>query len=156
MFSATFKSTIRDAAQKLTGSKKREFIAQVCLDYCNGSARNAETHFGWGRNTVQKGLEEKERGILYHDNYRARGRKPIEETLPNLVTDLKSLVEPHTQADPKFQTTFQYTRISARAVREALIKEFDYRDEGLPSRQTIGVLMNRLGYRLKKHSRPAP
>jgi len=53
----------------------------------------------------------------------------------------------------KFQTTFLYARISARAVREALVNEKGYEDTQLPSRQTIGTILNRLGYRLKKHKR---
>jgi hypothetical protein len=67
-----------------------------------------------------------------------------------------SLVERYTQADPKFQTTFAYARMSARAVREALVNEKRYDEAALPSRQTIGAILNRLGYRLKKHKRPNP
>jgi hypothetical protein len=47
------------------------------------------------------------------------------------------------------QTTFRYTQISARAVRESLMSEKGY--EKLVTRQTIGEVMNRMGYRLKKH-----
>lgn len=56
------------------------------------------------------------------DNYRAIGRKKTEEILINLEEDIKSLGSPHSQADPKFQSTFAYAKISARAVREALIE----------------------------------
>jgi hypothetical protein len=56
------------------------------------------------------------------DNYRARGRKKTEEILINLEEDIKSLGSTHSQADPKFQSTFAYAKISARAVREALIE----------------------------------
>ncbi len=38
-------------------------------------------------------------------------------------------------ADPKFQSTFGYVRISARAVREALITQKGYVSEQLPGRQ---------------------
>lgn len=84
------------------------------------------------------------------DNYRARGCKKSEFKLPNLETDIRSLVDAQAQADPKFQSTFCYTRISARAVREALIREKGYTETQLPTRQTIGEILNRLGYRLKK------
>ena len=40
-------STIKDAASKLTGAKRREFQAQVALDYVEGSPRQAERMFGW-------------------------------------------------------------------------------------------------------------
>ncbi|MEM6434442.1 MAG: hypothetical protein AAF773_11415 [Cyanobacteria bacterium P01_D01_bin.115] len=57
--------------------------------------------------------------------------------------------------DPKFKTSFQYARVSARALRGALIVGKGYRDEELPSRQAIGRLLNRLGYRLRQRSRPS-
>jgi len=44
-----------------------------------------------------------------------------EEKLPQLEKDIRSLVEPDSQTDPKFQTLFKYTRMTAKAVRQALI-----------------------------------
>ncbi|QDZ38748.1 hypothetical protein FRE64_12790 [Euhalothece natronophila Z-M001] len=145
-----FKRTLKDAARKLTGEKKRVFVAQVCLDYFQGSARRTERQMGWGRVCVQRGLDHLERGISYQDKYQERGRKKSEENLPNLGKEIRDLVEEQSQADPKFQTTFQYSRMSAQAVRNALIREKGYSDEQLPTRQTIGAMLNRLGYRLKK------
>jgi len=40
--------------------------------------------------------------------------------------------------------------VSAQSVRDALVEEKGYRDEELPTRQTIGAMLNRMGYRLKK------
>ena len=60
------------------------------------------------------------------------------------------------QADPKFQSTFLYARVSARAVREELVKTKGYDEATLPSRETIGAVLNRMGYRLKKHKRQNP
>jgi hypothetical protein len=40
------KSTLKDAAKKLTGPKKRAFMAKVPEDYFDGSARKAETYLG--------------------------------------------------------------------------------------------------------------
>jgi hypothetical protein len=72
------------------------------------------------------------------------------ERLPNLEADIRSLVDAQAQADPRFSSTFLYARISARAVREALISEKEYDETQLPTRQPIGEILNRLGYRLKK------
>jgi len=69
--------------------------------------------------------------------------------------DIRDLVEPDSQVDPKFKTS-RYMRVSARAVREALIREKGYRDEQLPCRQTIGTILNRMGYRLKKTLKVKP
>jgi hypothetical protein len=149
------KATLKDAARKLTGDKKRAFTAPVALDYFEGSARKTERAMGWGRVSIQRGLDTLTTGKPYVDNYRARGRKPMEVLRPNLVDDIHDLLDGQTQVDPTFKTSFQYARVSARAVREALLAEKGYRAEELPSRQAIGRLLNRLGYRLRKRSRPS-
>ena len=63
-------------------------------------------------------------------------------------------MDSQSQADPSFQSTFCYARIGARAVREALIEQKGYQDDELPTRQTIGDILNRNGYRLKKRTKP--
>lgn len=156
MLTEQIKATFKDAARKLTGQKKREFTAQVALDYFEGSARRAERALGWDRVSIQRGLDSLKSGVDYRDNYQARGRKKVETLLPNLSQDICELVEGDAQADPKFQTSFRYLKVSAQAVRDQLIAEKGYRDEDLPCRQTIGEVLNRLGYRLRKPSRPSP
>ena len=156
MLTEAVKATFKDAAQKLTGNRKRDFMAKVTQDYLDGSARKAETVLGWNRHRVQLGLHERRTGIVCVDNYRARGRHKSEEKLPKLEADIRSLVERHAQADPKFQSTFAYARISARSVRAALLNEKGYNEVELPNRQTIGTVLNRMGYRLKKHKKLSP
>ena len=54
---------LRLAASKLLGAGRRSFQAEMALKYCEGSARLAETVFGWGRNNVELGLAEQRTGI---------------------------------------------------------------------------------------------
>jgi hypothetical protein len=147
MLTEKIKSTFKNAARQLTGSKKREFMAQVTIDYLNSSPRYAETQLGWSRKAIVTGLKELETGIACVDNYQARGRKKTEELIPQLEKDISDLVDNHSQADPKFKSTFSYTKISARAAREALILKKGYTEKELPTRQTIGDILNRMGYR---------
>ncbi|MEG4389542.1 ISAzo13 family transposase, partial [Microcoleus sp. N9_A2] len=116
ILSETVKSTFKDAAQKLTGYRRRDFMAKVAEDYFNTWARKVETFMGWNRDSVQLGLHERRTGLICVDNYRVRGRHKSEILLPNLEADLRSLVDPESQADPKFQSTFLYARITALAV----------------------------------------
>jgi len=102
--------SIKSATRKLTGWKRREFQAETVLKYFEGSPRKAERLFGWGRDTVKKGLNEKRTGIRCVDNARARGRKKTEEQNPNLAEQIQALAEPESQADPKFQTPLAFTR----------------------------------------------
>ncbi len=55
MLDETVKLTLKDAAQKLTGPRKRAFMAKVAEDYFGGSARKAESRLGWKRQSVQLG-----------------------------------------------------------------------------------------------------
>jgi hypothetical protein len=148
--------TIRDAARKLTGPKRRQFEAQVALDYLGGSARKAQTVFGWSSKTVALGLNELRTGITCIDNFTMRGRRRCEEVQPRLLEDILALVEPQSQTDPKFQSRFKYTRMTAKAVRQALIDEKNWTDKQLPHENTIGVILNRCGYRLRRVQKTKP
>jgi len=149
-------TTIKDAAKKLTGSKRRVFEAQVALDYVGGSARQAERVFGWDRHTVQLGLHELRTGIVCIDNFKGRGNKRSENKDAQLKADICSLAEPESQTDPKFQTPFKYTRLTAKAMRAALIIEKDWKDNDLPCDKTISNILNRLGYRLRRVQKSKP
>jgi hypothetical protein len=144
------RASLKDASVKLTGVKKRAFMAQVTVDYFNSSPRQAETYMKWSRKAVAKGLRELETGIVCLDNNQAKGRNKTELKNPHLEEDIRFLGDGKSQADPKFQTLFCYARTSARAVKQALIEEKGYQSEQLPSRQTIAAMLNRMGYRLKK------
>lgn len=147
------RATLKDAAKRLTGHRKRDFIAKVAEDYFDGSARKTETVLGWNRESVQLGLHERRCGIVCLDHYQARGRRKSESVHTQLAKDIHHLVEAQAQADPKLQSPFLHTRMSARAIRDALIHEKGYDETKLPSRQTISAVLDRLGYRLKNHKR---
>ena len=150
------KSVIKNAAKKLTGYKRRAFQAQTTLDLLDGNARQAERVFGWGRKTVTKGLHERQSGLRCWDAYQARGNKPTEEKSPQLAADIADIVAPWSQAEPRFRTTLAYTRITAKAVRAALIAEKGYTDEGLPGERTMNNILNRLGYCLRRVEKTKP
>ena len=87
-------ATIKDAAQQLTGAKRRALQARVVLDDLNGSARRAETVFGWSRRTVILGLHALRTGLTCVANTSARGNRPTEEKWPQLAEDIRSLADP--------------------------------------------------------------
>lgn len=146
----TIQLTFQDAAKKLTEPRKREFIAKVAQDYPGSSIRKADRVFGCNCQSVELGLHEQRTGLIDVDYYRARGRHKSEVILPNLEAELHALVDAQAQADPKFQSTLVYARISASAVRGGLIQRQGYREEQLPTRQIIGEILDRLGYSLSQ------
>lgn len=150
------KNDIKIAAQMLTGSKRRAYQAEITQKYFNSSARKAEREMGWGRKTVEKGLGEAKTGLVCKDNYQARGNKRTEEKIIGIKEDILELAEPHTQADPALQSSLAYTKITAKAVRQGLIDEKGYKEEELPTENTIGNMLNRFDYTIKRVQKTKP
>ncbi len=148
-------ASLKTAAALLTGYKRRQFQAEMTLKYCDGSARRAERVFGWGRDAVHTGLNELHTGIRCLDACHLRGRKKTEDQCPALAEHIHRLIEPTVQADPKFQTTLAYTRVTAEAVHQVLKTQDDVKDH-VPCRQTVGRILNRLGYRLRSVLKARP
>ena len=149
-------ASFQDAARKLTGPKRRAFEAQVTLDYWDGNIWKAEKVFGWSHHTVALGLNELRTGLTCLGNFSARGNRKTEEKFPELEADIRALAEPESQADPKFQSPFLYTRMTANAVRKALIDQKGWTDEELPHVNTIGEILNRLGFKLRPVQKTKP
>jgi hypothetical protein len=149
-------ASFKDAARKLTGPKRRAFEAQVTLDYLDGNVWKAERVFGWSHHTVTLGLNELRTGITCQGNFSARGNRKTEEKWPELEADIRASADPESQADPKFQSPFLYTRMTAKAMRQALIDQKGWTDEELPHRNTIGEILNRLGYKMRRVQKTKP
>ena len=141
---------LRLAASHLTGVKRRAFQAEIALKYCNGSARQAESQFGWSRQTVTVGLAEKRTGIVCQGAQSGfGGNKRWEVRQPAAAAALKQLAESHAQQEPSFTSSIAFTRLTAaEALRQLQAQGFC--DEQLPAASTMAVVLNRLGYRLRK------
>jgi hypothetical protein len=146
---------IRAGARRLTGYQRRLFQAEVATELCGGSPRLAERRFGWGRETVEKGLHELRSGMRCRENFAAKGRKRSEEKVPRLAADIRPIVEPHTYADPGLKSPRRYTNLSAAEVRDALIARGDPEEE-LPAERTMRDILNRMNYRLKRIQKGKP
>ncbi len=146
----------RATAKTLKGHERRLFMARVVKLLGKGGQSQAKRELGWDRDTIRKGLHELETGIHGIDNYGARGRKRAEEHLPNLLNDIQEIVDGQSQTDPSFESTHLYTRLSAAAVRQALITKKGYADEELPSQETIRVKLNELDYKLRSVKKTVP
>jgi Rhodopirellula transposase DDE domain len=144
------------AAKRLKGQQRRLFLAEVTLQLCDGNPRQAERRFGWGRDTVAKGLHELQQGIRCLENFAARARPRWEEMNPQLAQDIRALVEPHTHADPELKSERRYTNLSAAEVRQALKAQKGYADQDLPKERTMRDILNRMHYRLKRIQKAKP
>jgi hypothetical protein len=147
---------IQFTADMLKGSQRRAFMAEVAEQLCFGSPRLTETEFGFGRAAVQLGIHEKRTGLICYGNYAPCGKQQSELSNPKLEEDIRRLVDPKGQADPKLSNTFVYTRITAKSVRQKLIDEKNWHDEELPKERSISNILNRLGYKLRRVQKTKP
>ena len=138
------------------GAKRRSFQADMALKYCQGSTRQAETIFGWGRQNVEVGLAEKGTGIICLGAQSAfGGNKRWEERQPEAAEALRQLAESHSQQDPCFRTQLAYTRLTAREALKQL-REQGFSEEQLPGPSTMAEILNRMGFRLRKVVKAKP
>ena len=154
--SDTLKKMLKETAQALQGAARRRFMAQTVKELGEGGQRRAECELGWNRDTIRKGIHEVESGFVCLDYFAGRGRKRAEELLPNLLTDIKAIVDSQSQADPTFRSQRLYTRLDAREVREQLILQKGYKDSELPTVVTITTKLNGLGYYPQKVAKSEP
>jgi hypothetical protein len=151
-----YEALLQTAAKRLTGHQRRLFLAEVALELCDGNTRQAERRFGWGRDTIDKGLHELRQGIRCVENFAARARPRREEKNPRLAEDIRAIVEPHTQADPELKSARRYTNLSAAEVLQALQTEKGYDAKDLPKERSMRQILNRLNYRLKRIQKAKP
>ena len=153
---AQVKEYLAGTAESLRGVDRRLFMARTVRLLGPDGQRRAERALGWNRVTIRKGMHELSSGIRCVDAFCLRGRKRAEEHLPNLLTDIKAIVDAQCQTDPSFQTQRLYTRLTAAKVRGQLILHKGYTDERLPTAETIRCKIHDLGYRLRKVQKCKP
>ncbi|MCP4482661.1 MAG: transposase [bacterium] len=147
---------IRSAARKMHGFERRAFMAEISLEYCNGSPRKTERMFGWARDTVETGLGETRSGIICLGAQSTHsGAKLWEESYPLAAKALVELAEYHSQQDSSFMNSIAFTRLTAKEALKQL-KEQGFSKKELPSPSTMGLALNRLGYRLRNVDKARP
>jgi hypothetical protein len=147
---------LRNAAKRLKGVDKRQFMAEAVNSLGTGAQRAAKRQMNWCRNTIAKGHNELRTGITCVNNYSTQGRKKAEELNPELIGHIKAIVEDQVQADPSMNSERLYLKITAPNVRKQLHSRFGYTEDMLPSVSTVGRKLNANGYHLKKVRKTLP
>ena len=114
----------------------------------DGKPRGAEDVFGWGRATVELGMNEFRTKILCANDLSTRHKPKAEDKDPRLLADIIEIMDPHSQAEPRLRTTLLYTNMTAKAVYDALVQK-GWPEEALPTVRTISSLLDRHNYRLR-------
>ena len=135
--------------KRVAWPERRQAMAEVTLALLDGKARTAEEVFGWGRWTVELGLQEVRAGIVCINDLSQRRKPKSEEKHPKLLADIRRIMDPNSQAQSHLRTPWSYTHMTAKAVRAALL-ENGWLEAELPSVRTLSNILNRQGYRLRR------
>ena len=147
---------LRLACSQMRGVARRRFQAEMTLKYCDGSARKGETVFGWKRSSIATGLGEKRSGLECVGAQGAFSGIQCWETREVAAAKvLRQFAEAHAQQDPTFSSTIAYTRLTAAAAI-AHLKSEGFSAAQLPSPSTMSLVLNRMGYRLRKVVKAKP
>ena len=131
-------------------------MAQIVSLLGRGGQRFAESVLGWNRGTIRKGFIELNSDKPIGDRYCYCGRKRVEFHLPNLLSDIESIVGPRSQADPTFRSKRIYSPLTAREIHRRLQTDKGYKSSSLPSVRTIQNKLNELEIRPQRVKKCEP
>jgi len=69
----------------------------------------------------------------------------LEEKNPQLLDDIRKIMEPSGQAEPRLRATLLYTNMTAQSVHDALVAG-GWPPESLPIVRTLSNILNRHEY----------
>jgi hypothetical protein len=150
------KTLFIETAKSLKGLARRRFQAQTVKALGTGGQRLAERELAWNRQTLRKAMHELESGFACLGDISRRRPRRAEERLPELLADIKAIVDGQSQTDPQFRSNRLYTRLSAAEVRRQLIAQKGYQDCELPTERTILTKLNGLGYHPTRVAKTKP
>jgi len=154
--SEQLKATYQEAANHLTGSVRRKFMAGIVESLGRGGLSYCASELGWDPKTMRKGRQELESGVDFADRPTNPGRKRTEERLPTLREDLRQILDEQSQTDATFQSERLYTRLSVQEVRTQLLERQGYTAAQLPDNEVLRQRINDLGYKLRTVKKNQP
>ena len=122
-------------------------MAEVINLLGRGGQRFAEKVLNWNRKTIRKGQRELQSGEPIEDRFKDRGRNRAEHHLPNLLEDIKSIVDPVSQADPTLRSKRTYSPLTAKEIHRRLKTDKKYKAKQLPTVRTISNKLSELDIR---------
>ena len=132
------------------------FQAAMALTYCGGRARQTERGFGWNRDPVELGRNERRTGVRCLGAQAASGgSRAWEENHPDVAEALGVRADSPGPQDPTCRTSLSSTRLTAANALEQ-VRARGFPAACLPSPSTLAAVLNRQGYRRRKAVKATP
>jgi hypothetical protein len=84
---------------------RRQAMGDVAMTILDEKSRVAEEVFGWSRSAVAVGINEFRSGIVCINDLSDRHKPKSEEKRPKLLDDIRKIMEPSSQAEPRLRAT---------------------------------------------------
>jgi len=134
---------------------KIKLVGALCLDVGGRCINAIASACKCSRKFVKKCLNIVKNNLKITSNKHKCGRKKIIEKYPNLEEDIKIIIDEHSSTDPQFKTEKQFVKLTIDEIMKRLINTNKYQ-KGFIGRSTLGDLLNKMGYNLKKVQRTKP
>ncbi|MCL2775538.1 MAG: ISAzo13 family transposase [Oscillospiraceae bacterium] len=125
----------------LNEKQKRLFLASEAIEYGRGGIAETIRLSGVSRNTIKRGIDELQRGVITDGKVRKSGggRKIIEEKNPEIEEAIHKIIDNSTYGNP--ERVLSYTIESFRKIAEELNKQ------GIQvGYVTVGEILESMGY----------
>src|SRR3990172_7229977 len=99
---------------------RRCAMGDVTLLLLDGKHRVAENVFGWRRSAVEVGINEFQTGIACVNDISARLKPKTEEKNPKLLSEIRAIMEPHSEDRKSTRLNSSHTEISPLSLHYAL------------------------------------
>ncbi len=140
---------VRRLVDMIPWPARRQAMADVTNSLLDGKPRVAEDVFGWGRTSIALGMSELQTGIACVNDLSQRRKPTTEEKNPQLLEDIRKIADSSSQAQSSLRTPFSYMKVTASAVRSALLEK-GWPEEEVPAVRTLSNILNRHDYRLRR------
>lgn len=140
---------VQRLVERIPWPERRAAMADVVNSLLNGKTRVAEDVFGWGRTSVALGMNELQAGVTCVNDLSKRRKPTTEEKYPELLLEIRKIADSASEAQASLRTPFSYMKMTASAVRSALLEQ-GWPEEEIPAVRTLSNILNRQDYRLRR------
>jgi transposase len=138
------KKHIEETLPILNEKQSRIFLASCSNSMGHGGVKKVSEISGFSRTTIIKGKKELKEGIDVNNIRRkGGGRKPLEETYPDLQKWIELLVSEETYGDP--ENPLLWTTKSLKNIQESILKEHQV----YISFKSVATQLKKMGYSLQ-------
>ena len=150
-----YKNQIENIKNEINRISKMRQIGALVLDIGGHCISTIASKINCSRKFIKKCYMIVINSLEIKSNRCNCGRKRITSTYPELEADIRKIIEEKLYVDPHFQTEQLFCSLTIDQVMMKLLETRKYKEKFI-SRSSLGNLLNKMKYNLKKVKRNKP